>query len=121
MEATLIHVDPRFTRTSTKADIYAPLRSGTDIAFIGGMIKYILEKDKYFKGLRRQLHQCQLSRGREIRLQGRPVLRLQCRKTCLRQSNWAYVVDENGIPKKDLTLQDPRCVFQLLEEALLPL
>ena len=47
--ATLIHVDPRFTRTSTKADIYAPLRSGTDIAFLGGMIKYILENDKYFK------------------------------------------------------------------------
>ena len=38
----LISVDPRFTRTSAKADIYAPLRSGTDIAFLGGMIKYIL-------------------------------------------------------------------------------
>ena len=36
----LISVDPRFTRTSSKADIYAPIRSGTDIAFIGGMIKY---------------------------------------------------------------------------------
>jgi formate dehydrogenase major subunit len=33
--ATLISVDPRFTRTSSKADIYAPLRSGTDIAFLG--------------------------------------------------------------------------------------
>ena len=41
--AKLIHVDPRFTRTSSKADIYAPLRSGTDIAFIGGMINYILK------------------------------------------------------------------------------
>jgi formate dehydrogenase major subunit len=39
----LIHVDPRFTRTSAKADIYAPLRSGTDIAFLGGMIKYIID------------------------------------------------------------------------------
>ena len=46
---TLIHVDPRFTRTSSKVDIYASLRSGTDIPFIGGMIKYILDKDKYFK------------------------------------------------------------------------
>ena len=41
--AKLISVDPRFTRTSSKSDIYAPLRSGTDIAFIGGMIKYILD------------------------------------------------------------------------------
>ena len=45
--ATLINVDPRFTRTSSKADIYAPLRSGTDIAFLGGMIKYILDNDLY--------------------------------------------------------------------------
>ena len=36
--ATVISVDPRFTRTSAVADIYAALRSGTDIAFIGGMI-----------------------------------------------------------------------------------
>ncbi|UCF34985.1 MAG: formate dehydrogenase-N subunit alpha, partial [Phycisphaerales bacterium] len=41
--AKLINVDPRFTRTSASADIYAPLRSGTDIAFLGGMINYILE------------------------------------------------------------------------------
>jgi len=41
--AKLISVDPRFTRTSAKADIYCPLRSGTDIAFIGGMIKYVLD------------------------------------------------------------------------------
>ena len=47
--AKLIVVDPRFTQTATKADLYAPLRSGTDIAFLGGMIKYIIENDKYFK------------------------------------------------------------------------
>jgi formate dehydrogenase major subunit len=51
--ATLISVDPRFTRTSAKAHIYAALRSGTDIAFIGGMIKYAIDNnlynDKYVK------------------------------------------------------------------------
>src|SRR5512143_2617475 len=45
----VIHVDPRFTRTSSKADIYVPLRSGTDIAFLGGMIKYILDNNLYNK------------------------------------------------------------------------
>ena len=34
-------MDSRFTRTSSKADIYAPLHSGTDIAFLGGIIKYV--------------------------------------------------------------------------------
>src|SRR5512137_2630741 len=43
--AKLICVDPRFTQSAAKAHIYAPLRSGTDIAFLGGMIKYILDND----------------------------------------------------------------------------
>lgn len=42
--ATIIHVDPRFTRTSAKADIYAPIRSGTDIVFLGGMIRWMINK-----------------------------------------------------------------------------
>ena len=45
--AIFIHVDPRFTRTSTKADIFVRLRSGTDIAFLGGMIKYIIDNKLY--------------------------------------------------------------------------
>jgi formate dehydrogenase major subunit len=47
--ATLIHVDPRFTRTSALSDLYVPLRAGADIAFVGGLINYVLSHDKYFK------------------------------------------------------------------------
>jgi formate dehydrogenase major subunit len=47
--ATLIHVDPRFTRTSAMCDIYAPVRAGTDIAFLGGLINYVIENERYFK------------------------------------------------------------------------
>jgi len=46
--AKLIHVDPRFTRTSAMCDIYAPVRAGTDIAFLGGLINYVIENEKYF-------------------------------------------------------------------------
>jgi formate dehydrogenase major subunit len=46
--ATVMHVDPRFTRTSAIADVHVPLRSGTDIAFLGGVINYILENDRQF-------------------------------------------------------------------------
>lgn len=46
--ATLMHVDPRFTRTSAMCDLYVPMRSGTDIVFLGGLINYILENKKYF-------------------------------------------------------------------------
>jgi formate dehydrogenase major subunit len=47
--AKMISVDPRFTRTSSKADIDAPIRSGTDIAFLGGRIKYILDNSLHFE------------------------------------------------------------------------
>jgi formate dehydrogenase major subunit len=47
--AKLIHVDPRFTRTSALCDIYAPIRPGTDIAFLGGLINYVLQNERYFK------------------------------------------------------------------------
>jgi formate dehydrogenase major subunit len=45
----LIHVDPRFTRTSAMCDIYAPIRAGTDIAFLGGLINYVIENEQYFE------------------------------------------------------------------------
>jgi formate dehydrogenase major subunit len=47
--AKLIHVDPRFTRTSTLADLHVPLRAGSDIAFLGGIINYVLSSEKYFR------------------------------------------------------------------------
>lgn len=45
--AKLIHVDPRFTRTSAMCDIYAPLRAGSDIAFLGGLVKYVLDSERF--------------------------------------------------------------------------
>lgn len=46
--ATVVHVDPRYTRTSAMADLHVPLRPGTDIAFLGGVINYILSNDRQF-------------------------------------------------------------------------
>src|SRR5918911_1403523 len=47
--AKLLHIDPRFTRTSALADVYVPVRAGSDIAFLGGVINYILSNDKDFR------------------------------------------------------------------------
>ena len=47
--ATVIHVDPRFTRTSAVADLHVPLRAGSDIVFLGGIINYVLANEKYFR------------------------------------------------------------------------
>src|SRR5439155_18634181 len=46
--ANVIHVDPRFTRTSAMADLPVPIRVGTDIAFLGGIVNYILENERWF-------------------------------------------------------------------------
>jgi formate dehydrogenase major subunit len=47
--ATVIHVDPRFTRTSALADFHVPLRAGSDIAFLGGLVNYVLTNEKDFR------------------------------------------------------------------------
>jgi formate dehydrogenase major subunit len=47
--ATLIHVDPRFTRTSAVSDLHVPIRAGADIAFVGGLINHVLGSERYFR------------------------------------------------------------------------
>jgi formate dehydrogenase major subunit len=47
--AKLIHVDPRFSRTSAMCNLHVPIRAGTDIAFLGGIVNYILEHELYFR------------------------------------------------------------------------
>jgi formate dehydrogenase major subunit len=47
--ATLMHVDPRFTRTSALCDVYVGIRAGSDVAFLGGLVNYVLTNDCWFK------------------------------------------------------------------------
>src|SRR3712207_4602247 len=47
--AKIIHVDPHYSRTSAIADIYVQIRAGSDIAFLGGLIRHIIESDAYFR------------------------------------------------------------------------
>ena len=47
--ATVIHIDPRFSRTSALSDMHVPLRAGSDLVFLGALINYVIEHDAYFK------------------------------------------------------------------------
>jgi formate dehydrogenase major subunit len=128
--AKLINVDPRFTRTSSKADIYAPLRSGTDIAFIGGMIKYVTDDIDRNPGNYNMTYITEYTNAAYLvspdykgpaELEGlfsgyagshnetNDALRKYDK------SSWQYQLDSKGIPKKDKTLKDSNCVFQLLK------
>jgi formate dehydrogenase major subunit len=111
----LISVDPRFTRSSSKADFYAPLRSGTDIAFLGGMIKYILDNDKYFKEYTAEYTNASFLVSDSYSFHDGLFSGYDPATHKYDKSKWAFQKDANGVPKKDKTLQNPRCVFQLLK------
>jgi len=114
--ATLISVDPRFTRTSSKAHIYAALRSGTDIAFLGGMIKYILDNELYDKEYMVEYTNAAHLINEKFDFQDGLFSGYDAKTRKYDKTTWSYQVDENGIPKRDRTLQNPFCVFQLLKK-----
>ena len=114
--ATLIHVDPRFTRTSSKADIHAHLRSGSDIGFLGGMIKYILDNDLYFKEYVVNYTNASFIVGKDYSFKDGLFSGYDPKTHKYDKSTWKFEYESEGIPKKDPTLKHPRCVFQLLKK-----
>jgi formate dehydrogenase major subunit len=111
----LIHVDPRFTRTSAKADIFARLRSGTDIAFLGGMIKYILDNNLYDEFYVKNYTNASFIAGPRYGFDDGLFSGYNPAQRSYDPSFWAIEKDEKGIPKSDMTLQHERCVFQILK------
>ena len=117
--AKLICVDPRFSQTAAKADLYAPLRSGTDIPFLGGMINYILANNLYFREYVVNYTNASFLVNPEFKgpadLDGLfSGYNEKTRK--YDKATWTFQLDENGIPLKDPSLEDPNCVFQLLKK-----
>jgi len=117
--AKLIVVDPRFTQTATKADVYASMRSGTDIPFLGGMIKYILDNNLIFKEYVIKYTNASFLVNPDYKGPGEldglfsgydEKTRKYDKKT------WSFQMDENGVPKKDPSLKDPHCVYQLMKK-----
>jgi formate dehydrogenase major subunit len=114
--AKLIHVDPRFTRTSARADIYAPLRSGTDIAFLGGMIKYIIDNELYHKDYVVNYTNAACLIKDDYSFEDGLFSGYDEENRKYDVSSWDYQTDEAGMALTDPTLQHPRCVFQLLKK-----
>ena len=121
--AKLISVDPRFTRTSAKADIYAKMRSGTDVAFIGGMIKYVLDDMERSPQNYNMTYVTEYTSASFIinpGFKGPSDLDglfsgYDPDKRAYDKTTWQYQLDEDGIPRMDKTLEDSNCVFQLLK------
>jgi formate dehydrogenase major subunit len=137
--ATIIHVDPRFSRTSAAANLYVPIRSGSDIAFLGGLINYVLSHDLWF-------HEYVLAYTNASSIindqfvdaedNGGVFSGYDPQSHSYDNATWAYAgpaqeAKEDAAahtahgmegtspakhqPDRDETLQHPRCVFQILK------
>ena len=115
--AKMISVDPRFTQTSSKADIYAALRSGTDIAFLGGMIKYLLDHELIQKKYVQHYTNATFLVNPAFKMPGEnDGIFSGLNNHKYDKSSWSFQTGADGITKKDLSLQDPNCVYQLLKK-----
>lgn len=136
--AKLIHVDPRFNRTAAVADIYAPLRSGTDVGFLGGLINYVLKNNLYHKEYVENYTTASWLVSNEYSFEEGIFSGYDAESRKYDNSKWDYLtegkdkladlpwVKESGVPtfdvpitrtvQKDLTLQNPRCVFQIIKK-----
>ena len=115
--AKFIHVDPRFTRTSAAADIHVPIRSGTNIAFFGGLINYAIQNNLYFKDY--VVHYTNapylIDPAFKTATDGNGLFTgFDAAKGTYDRTSWKHQLDGEGNPKRDLTLKDPNSVFQLM-------
>jgi len=117
--ATIIHVDPRFSRTSALADIWIPIRAGSDIAFLGALVRHIIENELFFREY--VVHYTNAScilrddyGDPEDRADGYFSGWNEDARNYSMQS-WQYKGEGLSFPERDLTLQDSQCVFQKLK------
>ena len=118
--AKLIVIDPRFTRSAAVADLYCPVRQGTDIAYLGGVINYLLQNDKiqheYVKAYTNASFIVKDGFGFKDGL----FTGYDADKRDYDKTSWEYEVGEDGFATVDATLQHPRCVFQLMKKHFEP-
>lgn len=115
-KAKLIVVDPRFNRTAAVADLYVPIRSGTDIAFLGGVINYLLIHDRIQHDYVKAYTNASFIVKPEFGFSDGLFTGYDTEKRDYDKSSWEYELGKDGYVKIDETLQNPRCVFQLMKQ-----
>ena len=114
--AKLVVVDPRFTRTASVADIYVPIRPGTDIAFLNGVIRYLLEKDLIQHEYVRAYTNAGLIVKEDFGFEDGLFTGYNEGANSYDRTSWDYELDGQGYAKVDDSWQNPRCVINLLRK-----
>ncbi|VDC31505.1 Formate dehydrogenase, nitrate-inducible, major subunit precursor [Pseudogemmobacter humi] len=113
--AKLIVVDPRFNRSASVADYYAPIRPGSDIAFLMGAIRWMIANDKIqWDYVRNYTNVSYLVRD-DFGWQDGMFTGYDEEKRSYDQTSWEYQIGEDGYVLTDETLTHPRCVWNLLK------
>ena len=115
-QAKLVVVDPRFTRTASVADLYAPIRPGTDIAFLSGLIRFLLEKGEIQHEYVRAYTNASLIVKEGFGFEDGLFTGYDERGPRLRQVELGLRARRAGHAKVDDTWQHPRCVINLLRK-----
>jgi formate dehydrogenase major subunit len=114
--AKLMVVDPRFTRSAAVADHYAPIRPGTDVAFLSGVVNYLLSNDKIHKEYVRHYTNASYLVKDEFAFNDGLFTGYSEERRSYDRSTWEYQFGEDGFALRDMTLENPRCVFQLMKK-----
>lgn len=114
--AVLMHVDPKFSRTSARCDFHVPLRSGTDIAFLGGMVNHIIAKDLYFKDYVANYTNAAFVVGKDYAFEDGIFSGYDPKTRTYDRSKWEFEKGPDGGPVMDPTLKNERCVFNLMKK-----
>ncbi len=115
--AKLIHADPRFSRTSAVSDMYLRIRTGTDVAYFGGLINYVIQNNKYHDEYVKNYTNASFIINKDYKFKDGLFSGYDAKKRTYAVETWAY--DNEPGPdkyaKRDESLKDPHCVFQLIK------
>jgi anaerobic selenocysteine-containing dehydrogenase len=115
-KAKLIVVDPRFTRSAAVADVYAPIRVGTDIAFLGGVINHLLSSNKIHLDYVKLNTDASFLTKPEYKFDNGNFSGYDEAKRSYNKASWGYQTGPDGYVLVDETLQNPLCVFQQMKK-----
>src|SRR5512140_1487638 len=115
--AQLVSVDPRFTRTSAVSDVYAPLRPGTDIAFLNGIIRHALTTGRFHEDYVKLHTNATYIINEKYSFNEGLFSGFDDKTSQYDKSAWAYEADPKSKSYQvDPEMKNPRCVFQLLKK-----
>ncbi len=112
--ARIVTIDPRFSRTAAVSDLFVPIRAGSDIAFLGGLLHYALERGLYHREYVETHTTASFIVDEGFAFEDGLFSGWNAESRSYDKSSWEYQLDSSGYARIDPTLEHPQSVFQLM-------